>query len=1373
MKTVANKKKTTFPRTKTKVRSKQSATVSSLLRQQRNQSPDSNNLVDNQTETKIIEPTKLQRFDDKQTNPTEKGGEVKQTRILQKINKTVNDKPQQKTQVKVQPLKQEKPVAKVVAEVKGLDFKGSSDQSTLAFIDASPSSMAVSQPFFATSLNKKLSSETKKEAESAPVLQAKASGQKDLALVSTKEIKKEGYFQPEDKNKVEKGTPLVAEQHQNISAAPDNSANSNDLAKKPDKGFSGWFRNNFFQFFDVIKTKDTGLNTSAGERHKVELSEDANLDRTTNVRSESNTKLNQQLDNSTEAFSTHPGQANIQAKEVNEGKLITLKKEPNTEITQDINTGMAEYAAIALPENVRTKSDGLLQTPITANLSDARKQTTDTAETKETEKKKEINLATEKSHNLNQEADQEQKDIIVKNRSKVADQQKKGVNDAIDSVKKFNKDAGSKQTTLNTDVKSKVQESESEAEKKLEQGEQDAEKKRKEEEQKAATKKNKLEKEQENDSWWGRAANVLKSAVKVLSDAIDIIFTALRESVKLIIEKAKNAAIGLINIARDWVVNKLNNFRDWAKDQVNTYIKDSFPALAKKINDKIDAVVDVAIKCVNAVANTLMACVERLADILATGLDKILAFFQTALKAAVQIIGAVLTGDFAGALRIAIQAACEIAGIDPQVIFDFIDRAGETVNKILSDPSAFFMNLVNGVGGGIKSFADNIQKHLINGLLGWLTGTMSEAGITLPEKLDFKGVIDLTLQILDLTYESIKARVIEKEPRAEKVLDSVEEGVVKIFEIIKKIKNDGLVAIWQMIKQSASDLKDAAISSIQDYIEKKVVQEGIKFLLSMLNPVTAIVKFIMMLFDFVMFLVNKINQIKDFVFSVYNAITAIANGKLSIVVSAVENALAKSLPVFLSLLASLVGLGGISKKIQKIIIKIRKPIDKVVNTIIDKMISVANGLLGKYSGVDEKKKQAADEAVPENEAAISKENIQDQEPINIADLSKPPVAKKRSVAEKKAHLSRVKKLLGVLSKKARTTDDIEKYFPKVTKRYLLETLEYAKGEGGKLGIHVKINPDTFFFSCDTNIIVKADDGDESVPTNLIENKTSTYNFESINPLSNKKEKHSFTAGSKMTAEYLSFDHPTGKETSSTELKKPFKSLISGARKGETTEFKYVRGHLLNHNLGGTAQDKNLFPITARANSDHLTKIEADAKNRVNDKGELVHYKVEVIKYEAGINSDDITFINSDFKCTLGTYDLDCNNSEKGGLKKSKKKKNVTIQSRFGKKIKPEIEGEIDKNNGVKRGDFDPSKVNVKLKNQTIFLSSLNKQQLLNLPGMNNETIVNKMLEGKNRPNIKSMEILKKLIGIDKAEQLKKDLPEKKGKKLGFFSALGR
>ena len=37
--------------------------------------------------------------------------------------------------------------------------------------------------------------------------------------------------------------------------------------------------------------------------------------------------------------------------------------------------------------------------------------------------------------------------------------------------------------------------------------------------------------------------------------------------------------------------------------------------------------------------------------------------------------------------------------------------------------------------------------------------------------------------------------------------------------------------------------------------------------------------------------------------------------------------------------------------------------------------------------------------------------------------------------------------------------------------------------------------------------------------------------------------------------------------------------------------KFVKGHLLNDNLGGKANKNNLYPITGQANSDHKTKVE--------------------------------------------------------------------------------------------------------------------------------------------------------------------------------------
>ena len=66
---------------------------------------------------------------------------------------------------------------------------------------------------------------------------------------------------------------------------------------------------------------------------------------------------------------------------------------------------------------------------------------------------------------------------------------------------------------------------------------------------------------------------------------------------------------------------------------------------------------------------------------------------------------------------------------------------------------------------------------------------------------------------------------------------------------------------------------------------------------------------------------------------------------------------------------------------------------------------------------------------------------------------------------------------------------------------------------------------------------------------------------------------------------------------------------------------YIKGHMLNANLGGLGIPANLFPITSAANKSHLTNVELHVKQallelneRVNDNHKLfgshVHYTVE-------------------------------------------------------------------------------------------------------------------------------------------------------------------
>lgn len=56
--------------------------------------------------------------------------------------------------------------------------------------------------------------------------------------------------------------------------------------------------------------------------------------------------------------------------------------------------------------------------------------------------------------------------------------------------------------------------------------------------------------------------------------------------------------------------------------------------------------------------------------------------------------------------------------------------------------------------------------------------------------------------------------------------------------------------------------------------------------------------------------------------------------------------------------------------------------------------------------------------------------------------------------------------------------------------------------------------------------------------------------------------------------------------------------------------KYIKGHLLNHNIGGPGKDFNMFPITGSANGTHLYAIEAAVKEWVIA-GDEVDYRVLV------------------------------------------------------------------------------------------------------------------------------------------------------------------
>jgi hypothetical protein len=262
------------------------------------------------------------------------------------------------------------------------------------------------------------------------------------------------------------------------------------------------------------------------------------------------------------------------------------------------------------------------------------------------------------------------------------------------------------------------------------------------------------------------------------------------------------------------------------------------------------------------------------------------------------------------------------------MLLGVLARAASAIGKIIKDPIGFLGNLVTAVKSGVMNFAANIVDHLKKGLQAWLLGSLAESGIELPEKFDLKGIIKLVLSILGLTWANIRSRIVKVIP--ESVMDKVEKGVA----FIQMVVTEGIGGLWKWVAEKLSDLKEMVMGQIRDFVITKIIKAGITWVISLLNPAAAFINACKMIYDVVMFFVEKAEQIKEFVDSILDSVDSIASGGVGAVAGYIEKTLAKTLPLVLGFLASLLGLGGISDKIKDILHTIQKPVMSVVDKLV-------------------------------------------------------------------------------------------------------------------------------------------------------------------------------------------------------------------------------------------------------------------------------------------------------------------------------------------------------------------------------------------------------------------------------------------------------
>jgi hypothetical protein len=238
--------------------------------------------------------------------------------------------------------------------------------------------------------------------------------------------------------------------------------------------------------------------------------------------------------------------------------------------------------------------------------------------------------------------------------------------------------------------------------------------------------------------------------------------------------------------------------------------------------------------------------------------------------------------------------------------------------------------------------------------------------------------------------------------------------------------------LWKFIQGQIGDLKSMVVDTIESFIIEKVIVSGITWILSLLNPASAFVRACKAIIDIIRFFIERASQIAELINAVIEAVTAIASGSIGGAAKAIENALSKSLPVVISFMASLLGISGISDKVQEVIKRVRQPIEKAINWVIEQAVKFAKKI-GNKLGFGKDKKNNKD-GKPDERTKEQKEK----------DLN-------QALIQAKAHLDR-------FSGQQVDEKNIAPELSSIKSRYALESLKPVK-RGEYWAVYGKVNPE--------------------------------------------------------------------------------------------------------------------------------------------------------------------------------------------------------------------------------------------------------------------------------------------------------------------------
>jgi hypothetical protein len=488
---------------------------------------------------------------------------------------------------------------------------------------------------------------------------------------------------------------------------------------------------------------------------------------------------------------------------------------------------------------------------------------------------------------------------------------------------------------------------------------------------------------------------------------------------------------------------------------------------------------------------------------------------------------------------------------------EYVKKTGAALKSILKNPMPFVGNLIKAAKRGFEGFADRFGDHLKAGLIDWLLGALP--GVYIPKAFALGEIVKFVFSVLGLTWQNLRAKLVAV--LGETVVKAMETG----FKIVVTLVRDGPAAAWEEVKSELANLKDQIIEGIIGMVVDTIIKKAVPKLIAMFIPGAGFISAILSIYETVMVFVNKLAKIVQVIKGFIDSIVNIAAGQIDAASKKVETILAGLLSLAISFLAGFLGLGNVADKIMGVIKKVRAVIDKALDAMIKWIVKMAKAFVSKAKG------------------AISGW-LKATKPVNG------PGGQKHTL---------------LLQGEGKNAKLIIKSTP-TTYLAFVNALKTTKDKSTALKLAGKV---------DTAITAAAQDGAPADAGTKVEAAMAALAEATIPllPASMKSTPPIFgglvgTFGSSATVLMLTSDSQGGGEPSKED---GAWQLLRKRLDGKGTY--YVRGHLLNHNLGGPGNTwANLTPLTQNANNrakDSMLKLFEKPIKDATTAGDAINFAV--------------------------------------------------------------------------------------------------------------------------------------------------------------------